>query len=60
VAKSGSVTFAPGETTKTISIAILGDNLVEADETFLVRLSGPLNATLSDWEGIGTIRDRAG
>jgi len=40
-------TFAPGDATpKTISVAIQGDAVVEADETFTVRLSSPSNATL--------------
>lgn len=39
VAQSGTVTFAAGETTKTISIGIIGDTSVEPDETFRLRLS---------------------
>jgi hypothetical protein len=55
---SGSVTFAPGETSKTIIISVLGDLLDEADETFSVQLSeitGP--ATIDDGMGIVTIVD---
>ena len=40
------VTFAPGETVKSITIPIIGDTLDEADETFTVTLSAPENATL--------------
>ncbi|HKB39796.1 MAG TPA: Calx-beta domain-containing protein [Gemmataceae bacterium] len=34
VAKSGTLTFAPGETTKTITIEVKGDSKKEANETF--------------------------
>ncbi len=40
VAKSGTLTFAPGETTKTITIVVKGDNKKEADETFYLDLFG--------------------
>ena len=55
VAASGSVTFAPGETTKTISVALLDDDLSEPDETFSIVLSNPAGATLDDPEATGTI-----
>ena len=55
-AKSGTLTFAPGDTTKTLSIAVKGDTLVEPDETFVVNLSGATGgATLGDAQGKGTI-----
>ncbi|MBI2190952.1 MAG: S8 family serine peptidase [Planctomycetes bacterium] len=43
----GALTFAPGETRKTIRAEILDDQLDEADETFQVGLFQPLNAALS-------------
>jgi Calx-beta domain len=49
------VTFAPGETTKTITVPVQGDTLNEADETFFVNLSGATNASLGDAQGLGTI-----
>lgn len=52
---SGVVTFAPGETTQTISISVIGDILNEADETFSVALSQPVNSALFDSIGVGTI-----
>ncbi len=52
-----TLTFAPGETEKAITVDILGDTLSEADETFLVHLSSPTNATLAVAQGQGTIRD---
>jgi len=44
----GNLTFAPGETRKTISVPIMGDTSVETDETLQVVLSAPTNATLSN------------
>ena len=45
-AASGTVTFAPGETVKTISVNVIGDFDKEPDEDFFVRLSDPVNAVL--------------
>jgi hypothetical protein len=53
--KSGTIRFAPGETTKTISITVNGDTKVEQDETFKVKLSSAANAEIADSQGIGTI-----
>ncbi|MGI9213571.1 MAG: Calx-beta domain-containing protein [Methylococcaceae bacterium] len=44
---SGVLSFAPGQTTQTISLPIFGDTPVESDENFRVNLSNPGNATLS-------------
>ena len=44
----GTVTFAPGETTQTIHAHIYGDTLIEAKETYRIRLSAPTNATIAD------------
>ncbi|HUQ32902.1 MAG TPA: Calx-beta domain-containing protein [Pyrinomonadaceae bacterium] len=52
---SGTLTFNPGETTKTIPVPVNGDMTFEADETFVVNLSTPANATISDTQGQGTI-----
>ncbi len=54
-AASGTLTFTAGQTTKTITVAVNGDTVVEADETFAVNLSNPTNATISDAQGVGTI-----
>ena len=40
-ATTGTVSFSPGETTQTITIAVAGDEIVELDETFAVALSAP-------------------
>ncbi|HXT21238.1 MAG TPA: Calx-beta domain-containing protein, partial [Thermoanaerobaculia bacterium] len=47
VATSGTLTFAPNETQKAISVEILGDTKVEPDEEFLVVLSNPNNAAIA-------------
>ena len=57
---SGTLTFAPGDTSKTFDVAVTGDTTVEPDETFTVTLSDPSNATLSDATGTGTITDDDG
>jgi hypothetical protein len=58
VAKSGTLTFAPGETTKTITIEVKGDNKREGNETFYLDLfDNSSNSLLVDWRGIGTIRN---
>jgi hypothetical protein len=54
---SGTLTFAPGETSQTIMVQVIGDRLPEANETFLVNLSDPTNASVADGQGIGTIVD---
>jgi probable HAF family extracellular repeat protein len=57
VSASGTLTFAPGETSKTITVLVNGDRLPEADETFLVNLSSSTNANISNSQGVGTIMD---
>ena len=54
---SGSLTFTPGQTSKTISVTIIGDAVVEPNEAFFVNLSGATNATIADYQGVGTILD---
>lgn len=54
-AQCGSVTFSPGEVTKTITLSILGDGVAELDETVYVTLSEATHATLDDDQAQGTI-----
>ena len=54
-AQSGTLSFAPGETSKQVTIAVNGDTTFEADETFTVNLASAANATIADGEGHGTI-----
>jgi hypothetical protein len=56
-ATSGTITFAPGETTKTVSVQIIGDRLDEQNENFFVNLSQAINANIVDAQAIGTIID---
>ena len=53
----GTVSFAPGETSKTITVPIIGDRLGESNETFFVNLSNAVNAGYADSQGVGTIVD---
>jgi len=56
VAKSGTLTFAAGETTKTITIEVKGDNKKEANESFYLDLFGnSSNSLFTKNRGIGTI-----
>ena len=56
VAQTGTLTFAPGQTTKTITIVVNGDNKKEADETFFVDLFGKSsNSLFTKNRGIGMI-----
>ncbi|HUE70756.1 MAG TPA: Calx-beta domain-containing protein [Pirellulaceae bacterium] len=55
VATSGTIYFAPGETSKTITVSIKGDTKKENDEKFYVNLSGAIGATIADSQGVGTI-----
>ena len=53
---SGTVAFADGETSKTITLNVAGDTAIETDETFSVTLSVPTGgATLGDAAAAGTI-----
>jgi hypothetical protein len=55
-AASGTLTFAPGQTTKSVTISVNGDTLVEPDETIPVTFSHPTNATIAGTGvAIGTI-----
>jgi hypothetical protein len=47
VAKSGTVTFGPGETTKRVQIAVSADTLKEGDETYTLTLSNAAGAALA-------------
>ena len=56
-AASGTLTFGPGETGKTVRIAVLNDAEDDSGETFTLRLSNASGATLADAEATGTISD---
>jgi len=50
-----TLTFNPGETSKVISVNLRGDTTIEPNERFFVSLSTPINSTISDSLGVGTI-----
>jgi len=52
---NGQLTFAPGETTKPVTVLVSGDTDEEPDETFFLQLSNPANATLGKTQGTGAI-----
>ena len=56
-ARSGTLTFAAGTTSQTVTVPIKQDALDEEDETFTITLSGVSNATIDDNEATGTIAD---
>jgi hypothetical protein len=60
VGTSGDVTFNPGETMKTIAVQVNGDNIDEINETILVNLTSPVNATLGTAQGTVLIQDDDG
>ncbi|MEB1550168.1 putative Ig domain-containing protein [Xanthomonas campestris pv. campestris] len=55
VARSGTLTFAPGTTAQGVAITVNGDTAVEPNETFSVALSGVSNASIARATGTGTI-----
>jgi Calx-beta domain-containing protein/hemolysin type calcium-binding protein len=56
-AANGAVTFAPGETSKSVDVAVNGDTAVENDETLSVALSNPVNVTIGRGTATGTIKN---
>ena len=58
VPTTGTVTFAPGETVKTLNVPIVGDTFGESsEETLNVNLSNSFNASIFDGSGEGRIVD---
>jgi hypothetical protein len=52
---SGTLTFAPGERSKTVSVGVVADLAIEPDETFSLTLSRPVGATLAVATATGRI-----
>jgi Ca2+-binding RTX toxin-like protein len=57
VATSGTLSFAPGETTKTVKVTLLNDTVAETSEAFNLVLSGLTNATTPDPVGTAIISE---
>ena len=56
-ATMGTLRFEPGETSATIAVSTLADEMAEGTERFTLELSDPVGATVSDNTGVGTITD---
>jgi subtilisin family serine protease len=57
LATSGTLTFAPGETVKTVNVTINNDKMAESNETFFLNLSNATGTTIQDSQGLGVIQD---
>src|SRR5947208_1164945 len=55
ISQAGTLTFAPSDTIKTITVPVCADTTVELTETFTVKLSGATGATITKDTGTGTI-----
>ena len=60
ISATGTLSFAPNETSKTVGVTIVQDSLDEVDKTFNIGLSNPTNATIADATGVVTITDDEG
>jgi|GEM_PF-1046362 len=53
---SGTASFAAGQQVQTVAVPVCADNNgAEPDETFLLNLSSPVNASIGDGQAVGTI-----
>ena len=57
-AATATISFAPGEISKTVTVAVVGDTKSENPEAFTVNLSNVTNATITKATGVGTITNR--
>jgi Calx-beta domain len=55
ISQTGSLTFQPADATKSVIVQVCGDSVFELDQTFSVNLSGAVDATIGDPQGLGTI-----
>jgi hypothetical protein len=53
----GVVTFAPGETTRSLVVRVAGDRIVEPTESFVVQLSHADGLVIEDGQGVCTIEN---
>jgi chitinase len=56
-AVSGTLTFSPGETRKTVAVPVAGDRLGESDESFVLNLTSPTGTGIADGQGRAHVRD---
>jgi hypothetical protein len=59
-AQAGTLDFPPGTTVRTVTVPVSGDSTPEPDESFLLRLSNPVNTTLARAEAAGWITNDDG
>ena len=57
IGTNGIVTLFPGVTNQTVSVAVIGDAILEPNETFFLQLTNATASSALDAEGIGTIVD---
>ena len=55
--QTGTLTFAPGQSTQTVTVNVLGDLINEPDENFFVRLANPTGAVIQDGVGEAVIKN---
>jgi hypothetical protein len=55
LATAGSLTFAPGQTSLSLTVPVVGDKVTEPTEVFYVDLSAPTNASIAKSQGTVTI-----
>jgi hypothetical protein len=56
-AVSGTLTFAPGVTSRPVTVLVNGDRVSEINESFVLLLTDPSNAFVADMRGVGNIVD---
>ena len=56
-AQTGTLTFAQGVTTQTVTVVVNGDTVNEANEQFFVNLSNAVNASIADAQSVIAIND---
>jgi hypothetical protein len=52
---SGTLTFDPGVTTKTITVVVNANDILELDKSFLVNITSATNAIIADGQAVGRI-----
>jgi Ca2+-binding RTX toxin-like protein len=57
VLPSGTLSFAAGQSTRSISVPVAGDTTVEDDESFVVTLTNPSGAVISTTSATGWIQN---
>ncbi|MGI8786531.1 MAG: beta strand repeat-containing protein [Pyrinomonadaceae bacterium] len=61
ISQNGTLTFAPGTTTQSVTVQVCGDLFFEPNEMFFVNLSGAVNTSIpANTQGVGTITNDDG